>query len=51
MSAGLCPGGGKAADGDLSIIFGLARCPDCGDLATVNDDTGKIDSHPRGDQP
>jgi hypothetical protein len=40
-----CEGAGQPADSDSAVIFGVGRCPECYALATVDDETGKIDPH------
>ena len=40
-----CAGSGEQNDTDTAIIFGVGRCPECGALAPVDDETGRMEDH------
>lgn len=40
-----CPGTGQPNDSDIAVIFGVGRCPECGALKAVDDETGTMDPH------
>lgn len=40
-----CAGTGEKVDTDIAVIFGVGRCPGCGALKAVDDETGTMDPH------